>query len=91
MGKIKPVIGAGWDDGVVANCRWDGVRLRDVLVRAGVSYAADLHVCFASHAVACQDDKYYGSSIPMKRAFALESDVLLAYEVETFVFWICSS
>ncbi|KIY68834.1 molybdopterin binding oxidoreductase [Cylindrobasidium torrendii FP15055 ss-10] len=81
MGKIKPVTGTGWDDGVVANCRWDGVRLRDVLVHVGVPYAEDLHVCFASHAAPCQDDKYYGASIPMKRAYALESDVLLAYEM----------
>lgn len=78
MGAIKPVNGVGWDSGVLANCKWGGVRLRDVLERAGVQ-SGYTQVCFASYATLCQDDDYYGSSIPIKKA--LEDDVLLAFEM----------
>ncbi len=81
MGQIKPVHGVGWNDGVIANCRWGGVRLCDVLKRVGVQYQSDIHVCFASYATLCQDDTYYGSSIPIKKAMEMGDDVLLAYEV----------
>ncbi|KIY68838.1 molybdopterin binding oxidoreductase [Cylindrobasidium torrendii FP15055 ss-10] len=83
MGKIKPVNGVGWNDGVVANCRWTGARLRDVLAHVGVSSTStnSQHVCFASYATLCQDDHYYGSSIPLNKAFSLTDDVLLAYEM----------
>lgn len=82
MGKIKKVNGVGWNDGVIANCRWGGVRLCDVLKR--VQYQPGTHVCFASYATLCQDDTYYGSSIPLEKAMRMEDDVLLAYEVIGF-------
>ncbi|CCL98775.1 uncharacterized protein FIBRA_00780 [Fibroporia radiculosa] len=31
MSSIKRVVGLLWDDGVIANCKWGGARLRDVL------------------------------------------------------------
>ncbi|KAF5381983.1 hypothetical protein D9615_004220 [Tricholomella constricta] len=80
MGAIKPVSGVGWDSGVIANCRWGGVRLRDVLNHVGVQQG-NSHVCFASYATLCQDDLYYGSSISLERATRLEDDVLLAFEM----------
>ena len=79
MGAIKPVNGVGWDSGVIANCKWGGVRLRDVLQRAGVLQSGNSHVCFASYATLCQDDEYYGASVPLDKG--LEGDVLLAFEV----------
>ncbi|KAJ7219957.1 Oxidoreductase, molybdopterin-binding domain-containing protein [Mycena pura] len=81
MGAIKPVNGVAWADGVVANCKWGGVRLCELLKRAGVQANDYRHVCFASHATLCQDDTYYGASIPMKQAMSPEDYVLLAYEM----------
>lgn len=81
MGAIKPVHGVGWNSGVIANCSWGGVRLRDVLSHVGVQVDNQSHVCFASFATLCQDDKYYGASIPLAKALRMEDDVLLAYEV----------
>ncbi|KAG5646091.1 hypothetical protein DXG03_004330 [Asterophora parasitica] len=80
MGAIKPVSGVGWDSGVISNCKWGGVRLRDVLAHVGVQDGYS-HVCFASYATLCQDDDYYGSSISLERATRLEDDVLLAFEM----------
>lgn len=81
MGRIKPVHGIGWGEGVVANCKWGGVRLSDLLSLAGVSPEDNMHVIFESHATRCQDDKCYGASIPLIKALKEEEDVLLAYEV----------
>jgi len=81
MGAIKPVNGVAWADGVVANCKWGGVRLCDLFKRTGVRVSDYAHVCFSSYATLCQDDTYYGASISMKKAMSLEDDVLLAYEM----------
>ncbi|KAJ3905385.1 Oxidoreductase, molybdopterin-binding domain-containing protein [Lentinula edodes] len=81
IGAIKPVHGVGWNSGVIANCSWGGVRLRDVLNHVGVQVDNQSHVCFASFATLCQDDKYYGASIPLAKALRMEDDVLLAYEM----------
>ncbi|KIK63199.1 hypothetical protein GYMLUDRAFT_41525 [Collybiopsis luxurians FD-317 M1] len=81
MGAIKPVHGVGWNGGVIANCIWGGVRLRDILIHAGVRADSTLHVCFASFATLCQDDEYYGASIPLEKALRLDDDVLLAFEM----------
>lgn len=84
MGAIKPVKGISWDNGVIANSRWSGLRLRDVLLRAGVEAGqedSDMHVWFESHVSVCQDDSCYGGSIPLRRALDPESDVLLALDV----------
>ncbi|EJD06445.1 molybdopterin binding oxidoreductase [Fomitiporia mediterranea MF3/22] len=87
MGAIKPVKGITWDNGVIANCRWGGIRLRDVLLHAGVDESMamddDVHVWFASHVSTCQDDSYYGGSIPLRKALDPEGDVLLAYDMNS--------
>ncbi|OCB85336.1 molybdopterin binding oxidoreductase [Sanghuangporus baumii] len=86
MGEIKPVRGVTWDCGVIANCCWGGVRLRDVLLRAGIddSWSMEgLHVWFASHVSVCQDDSYYGGSIPLSKAIDPEGDVLLAFDMNS--------
>ncbi|KAH6913249.1 sulfite oxidase [Coprinopsis sp. MPI-PUGE-AT-0042] len=85
MGALKPVNGVPWGDGVIANCKWGGVSLRDMLLSLGVKADSDelqhLHVSFASYATLCQDDKYYGASIPLAKVMQEEGDVLLAYEM----------
>ncbi|KAJ7931355.1 Oxidoreductase, molybdopterin-binding domain-containing protein [Mycena leptocephala] len=73
MGAIKPVNGVTWADGVVANCKWGGVRLCDLLKRIGVHTGDYAHVCFASYATPCEDDEYYGASIPLKKAITPET------------------
>lgn len=84
MSKIKDVEGILWGDGAIANARWTGVALRDVLVRAGLFKdfdTAGIHVCFASYAEVCENDDWYGSSIPLDKAMDPDGDVLLAFEV----------
>lgn len=81
MGELKPVRGVAWGDAVIANCVWGGVRLSDLLSYAKIQLHPHNHVCFASHISTCQDDDYYGSSIPLEKAIDSEGDVLVAYEV----------
>ncbi|KAF8650996.1 hypothetical protein AX16_004982 [Volvariella volvacea WC 439] len=81
MGSIKKVHGVAWTDGVIANCKWGGARLFDVLERLGVQSDNHSHVCFESYATLCQDDEYYGASIPLAHAMDPANDVLIAYEM----------
>lgn len=83
MAQIEPVKGIIWDHGVIANCEWGGVRLRDILLRTGVQEDAldDMHVWFASNMSKCQDDKNYGGSVPLRKAMDPAGDVLLALDV----------
>ena len=78
---MKKVNGILWDDGVICNAKWGGVRLRDVLVDAHVDLDGAHHVQFASHVTPCEDDAYYGASIPLEKAMDEQGDVLLAWEV----------
>ncbi|KAH9481542.1 Sulfite oxidase [Psilocybe cubensis] len=80
MGAIRPVHGVPWSDGVIANCKWGGVLLPDLLQLVGIdTQNPNVHICFESHATLCQDDTSYGASIPLAKA--MENDVLLAYEM----------
>ncbi len=76
----KPVKGIPWEDGAITNGRWAGVPLRDVLLHVGAKLDVAAHVCF-SCTDRCQDDDYYGGSIPLDKALDEDGDVLLAYEV----------
>lgn len=80
----KDVEGIKWGEATVCNVRWTGISLRDLLLLAGIpeDRKHGLHVCFESH-IACQDDDYYGASIPLDKALDREGDVLLAYNVRT--------
>lgn len=83
MAQIKKVNGILWDDGVVCNSKWGGVRLRDVLLDANLEFENMEHVEFASNATPCEDDSYYGASIPLQKAMDEAGDVLVAWEVRT--------
>ena len=83
MNTVKPVRGILWDDGVICNSRWGGVRLRDVLMSCNLDLVTAAHVQFASHVTPCEDDTYYGSSIPLEKAMDQDGDVLLAFEVRS--------
>lgn len=82
---LKEVQGLDWFAGAVMNCSWKGPRLRDVLSRTGLdvseSDAETAHVAFACNAVPCQDDDWYGASIPLSRAMREDADVILALEM----------
>jgi sulfite oxidase len=87
-GKHPKPEGLQWAEGTIANCVWAGAKLRDVLLHAGVPLRPDagqedLHVRFASHVTPCEQDGWYGGSIPLDKAMdeSEKGDVLLAYEV----------
>ncbi|KAH7928367.1 hypothetical protein BV22DRAFT_1005125 [Leucogyrophana mollusca] len=80
----KKVEGIKWGEGAISNVRWGGVLLRDLLLQLGVpanGNQENMHVCFASHVAPCEQDTYYGGSIPLEKAMDEEGDVLLAYEM----------
>lgn len=82
--KHKPVEGLLWGEGTICNVKWGGVCLRDLLIRAKAltgDKLANLHVCFASSVTPCEQDDWYGASIPLLKAMADHGDVILAYEV----------
>ena len=81
LNLVGPVSGTSWQQGAVGNAEWKGVRLDDILKRAGVADGdGDLHVAFASA------DKVdilgrqtsFGASIPLAKA--LSPEVLIAFE-----------
>ncbi|KAH7928088.1 molybdopterin binding oxidoreductase [Leucogyrophana mollusca] len=79
----RDVEGLKWGEATVANIAWAGVPLRTILLHVGVPARPcyeDLHVCFLSHTT-CEEDSYYGASIPMDKAMDAKGDVLLAYEM----------
>ncbi|PCH42233.1 molybdopterin binding oxidoreductase [Wolfiporia cocos MD-104 SS10] len=82
----KEVEGVLWQDGTIANCRWAGASMREILQRVGAPGETDprmqrLHLCFASHAAPCDNDAWFGASIPLAKVLDEEEDVLLAYEM----------
>lgn len=80
--EMKEVNGIDWFDGAVMNCKWRGPRLRDVLLSAAVEVEGGAaHVAFACHQTPCQDDDWYGASIPLARAMSEDADVLVALEM----------
>lgn len=81
MNVVKKVNGILWDDGVICNAKWGGARLRDVLLHANVNLDGASHVQFGSHITPCEDDTYYGASIPLEKAMDQQGEVLLAWEV----------
>ena len=80
---LREVNGIDWGDGAVMNCRWQGPRLRDVLLKAGVQDGSldKWHVAFASYHTEVQDASWYGASIELDRGLSKEGEVILALEV----------
>lgn len=83
--KLKEVHGIDWFDGAVMNCKWTGPLLSDVLNKAGLDLTEaqkkDAHVAFACYQTPCQDDTYYGASIPLSRAMSSKCSILLALKM----------
>ncbi|KAG1398315.1 hypothetical protein G6F58_011346 [Rhizopus delemar] len=88
--KVKFTKGVIWGPGALGNAIYSGSRLKDVLEAIGVTSKiknlSKLHVAFES-VEQCEEEKCYGSSIPLSKALDEFGDVLLAYEVKIkFVF-----
>ncbi|TFK50008.1 molybdopterin binding oxidoreductase [Heliocybe sulcata] len=79
--KKRNVDGVKWNEGVICNVKWAGVSMRQLLLAAGVRTQSGLHLCMGSHVVACSDDNWFGTSIPLDKAMDEEGDVILAYEM----------
>ena len=71
-----PVPGLQWSSGAVGNARWKGVRLADVLKRAGIKDSAK-EILFDGADVPLGSMPDFQRSIPVKKA--LDSNTLLAY------------
>ncbi|KAK4982241.1 hypothetical protein LTR66_009386 [Elasticomyces elasticus] len=70
--------GLQWDVGAIGTAEWTGVRLRDVLIDAGLDVMnLDEDVQHAQFAGA----EAYGASIPVDKAIDPRGDVLLAFEM----------
>lgn len=72
------LIGLQWQHGAVGNARWGGVRLRDVLRRAGVKPSAKF-VLFDGADVPVGTMPDFQRGVPAAKA--LHPDTLLAYEM----------
>lgn len=71
--------GVQWRKGAVGNARWTGVRLRDVLAKAGVqAKARHLHLLGADRPV-LPSTPLFLRSIPVEKA--LHPDTILAYKM----------
>ena len=81
--QIKKTIGFSWGAAGLANNVWTGVRLCDVLAKAGVTSALGrgLHVCFTGPKgeLPKGDDGTYGTSVPLEKALDPACDIMVAY------------
>lgn len=82
LAAVKPVRGLCWTGGAMGNAKWSGVRLRDVLVYAGVEKAEHLqHVHLEGLDTNPLTGEHYGASIPIEKALDARGDCLLALEM----------
>ncbi len=72
------IVGLQWEHGAVGNARWKGVRLADVLKKAGVNPAGK-YVLFNGGDTPVGKMPDFQRTIPLSKA--LDSNTLLAYEM----------
>lgn len=83
LSAMKPVSGVQWDAGAIGHAQWTGTLLRIVLEAAEVQPGAK-HVWFEGLDPIKEKDGSlapFGGSIPLDRAMAKDSPVLLAHEM----------
>jgi sulfite oxidase len=73
------VPGVQWERGAVGNAQWTGVRLRDVLARAGVKEGAQHVQLQGADRPVLESVPLFVRSIPLAKA--LHPDTILAYEM----------
>jgi len=79
-GLFSPrVPGVQWGNGAMGNAEWSGVRLREVLERAGVAAAAVEVVFNGADAPVLPSTPDFLKSIPIERA--LDENTLIAFEM----------
>lgn len=95
MSAAKQARGLGWEVGAIANVKWGGARLRDVLRSAGVDVDAACrdgrvggpdgsllaHVQFEGLDSDKVSGTTYGASVPVDLACDVRGEALLAYEM----------
>ncbi|VDM46102.1 unnamed protein product [Toxocara canis] len=80
MAKFKKVQGLAWKGQAIGNAKWTGVRLRDVLISAGIN-PNDKRLKHVRFSGADNDGEghYYGASISFTKA--MDEDTILAYRM----------
>ena len=76
---VPRVPGVQWSDGAMGNALWKGVRLRDVLRRAGVPAEALEVVCRGADSAVLPSTPDFVKSLPIERA--LDENTLIAFEM----------
>ena len=84
LAKVKP-IQPPCSNGLIGNAEWTGVRLRDVLLYAGLKEADDYTPLQHVHLEGLDNDplsgERYGASIPIHKAMDRRGDCILAYQM----------
>ena len=81
LNEVRRVKGIPWTGGAIGTAEWGGVRLRDVLLYAGVKEEDIEHVHFEGLDNNPLTGERYGGSIPALKAMSPTGDCLLAYEM----------
>ena len=80
MAAVKPVKGLNWGPSAISNAEWTGVRLVDVLERAGIKEEEFSHIIFQGLDKDIENS-HYEASIPIETAMDPRREVLLAYQM----------
>ncbi|GAA5932903.1 hypothetical protein JCM1841_005190 [Sporobolomyces salmonicolor] len=89
MDEEKEVEGLKWGGSAICNAHFSGPLLREVLESADIALeetlrarnrSGELHLHFET-TQNCEDDRFYGSSLPLEMALDPERPVMLAYEM----------
>lgn len=80
--KIKKIDGVPWGEGAIGNANWTGIRLADLLKKAGIRESAK-HIWFegADRIPKGGDVITFGGSIPLEKALEDATPALVAYEM----------
>ncbi|VDK51439.1 unnamed protein product, partial [Anisakis simplex] len=80
MSQYKKVQGLDWKGQAIGNAKWTGVRLRDILISAGVD-PNDKRLKHVQFSGADNDGEghYYGTSITFTKA--MDEDTIIAYQM----------
>lgn len=85
LSKVKEVRGISWAGGAIGNATWTGVKLRDVLLYAGLRQddieGEIQHIHFEGLDKNPLTGECYGASIPVEKAMDPLGDCLLAFSM----------
>lgn len=83
LAKVKEVRGLSWTGGAIGNANWTGVKLRDVLLYAGLKEVDGKiqHVHFEGLDKNPLTGECYGASIPVEKALDPLGDCLLVHSM----------